>query len=502
MRSFTLKAALFLLAGVLLGAIGREVVANFSTNAVTGNFIAAVEIVGDTHETFKINSFEGFVIEDFTYNGEPFKGIRLSEIIENSRPRWTENQIMLIGDDGLSALLEGDSLTGSFIVFSEINGWEAINLNHPISGNIKRLREIVVISTGAPFESSINIITAEQNLFSLTPGNLYKTHMSIFPRFEGASSLSHEGQEYSVSIYSRRRVFPLEDLLPAAEGTKLMIAGARGEHLYKFDRSGYLELKGNTVSYLPAERGRAIEAVRGIILEPPAASIMDLYHDSLHYLERGERVLAVFIDGFGYHQLAYALREGYAPFLSTLPPGDKVLAVYQPVTNVGMAAMITGKTPEENGVFVRNQRQLKLASIFATASAMGKRAGLIQGDKQILDLEIEPLFNLDLNKNGTSDDEIFATARDQMSKSYDFLMVHFKSVDEAGHSYGDLHRNTLQAIGTVDGYIRQLVERWSGVVIITSDHGMHTTEEGGDHGVFRFEDMVVPYLVTKGGGRN
>lgn len=145
---------------------------------------------------------------------------------------------------------------------------------------------------------------------------------------------------------------------------------------------------------------------------------------------------------------------------------------------------------------------MKVPTIFKTAQEIGKKAILIQGDRQILDLEIQPIFNLDTNKNGTADDEIFEIAIEYLSKDYDFLMIHFKNVDATGHTFGDMHINTLEAIRTVDEYIKELVKGWDGVVIITSDHGMHSTRNGGNHGVFRFEDLIVPYIVTEGGRRN
>lgn len=495
-------AVILLLLGVLLGALGRGAISDLATTTVARGFVPTVKIAGDINEPFALSSFDGFVVETFTVDGESFKGIPLSSIIQNTTPHWHDNQILLIGDDGLSALLDGDNLAGCYISFSNINGWEAINLYHPISSNIKNLSEIVVISEDAPLGVGVNIITADQNLLNLTPGNLYKKLMPTIPRFEGASTLTHEGREFSASIYSRRRLFALADLLAAIPGERLMITGSRGEQLLKFDRSGYLELKGNRVGYLPVERGREIDTVKGIFVDPPAASITDLYYDSLHYLEQGERVLAIFIDGFGYHQYLHAIREGHAPYLSTLPLSDKALAVYPPITNVGFAAMITGKSPEENGVYARNQRQLKVPTIFAEATAMGKKAGLIKGGIQILDLEIEPVFNLDLNKNGTADDEIFETAREKLRENYDFLMLHFKHVDATGHSYGDLDAHTLEAISTMDSYLEKLVQEWDGLVIITCDHGMHSAESEGDHGLFRFEDMVVPYLIVRGGGKN
>lgn len=494
-------AVLFLVIGILFGALGRTYIGPLETLTKAVGFVPSVELAGDIETPFKMDTYQGFSIQEFQYKGEAFNGIKLSEILKKASPLWPEHQILLIGDDGFSASIGGSNLEGCYIHFSEANGWEAINLYHPISSNVKRLKEIVVISNNAPIDFGVNIITADQNVLNLTPGNLYKGLMSIIPRFEGTSTMKHEGVKRSTSIYTRRKIFPIESLLKDIQGEKLIIMGSLGEYVF-IDRTGYLELKGNKISYLPSERGRGIDSVKGIIVDPPSTSIMDLYHDSLHCLKRGEKVLAIFVDGYGYHQYLHTLAEGYAPYLSTLPKAKKALGVYQPVTNAGFAAMITGSTPEENGVYSRNQRQLKVPTVFGRAQEMGKKAILIQGDRQVLDLEIQPVFNLDLNKSGTADDEIFETAKEYLPADYDFLMVHFKNVDATGHSYGDMHNSTLEAIRTVDGYIKELVNGWDGVVIITADHGMHSTKDAGNHGVFRFEDMVVPYIVTEGGRKD
>jgi hypothetical protein len=491
-------ALVILLLGIFLGALGSALMKGHNATADITGFIPAVSITGDVNLTFELKSYKEFSVQTFQYKGGSFRGIPLSAIVEKSQPYWNENEILIIGDDGLSSLINDKNLTGCYITFSDTNGWEAINLYHPISSNIKRIKEIVIISGDAPLDFGVNIITTEKNLLHLTPGGLYKRLIPIIPRFEGTSTVKHEGVEFSTSIYTRRKLFPLEDLLAGIAGSRLIIMGSMGEYAY-IDRSGYLELKGNKISYLPEERGKSIDTVKGLLVDPPSASVMDLYHDSLHYLETGEKVLAIFIDGFGYHQYLHAIGEGYAPFLSVLPRAVKALSVYQPVTNAGFAAMVTGKTPEESGVFSREQRQLKVPTIFGKVQELGKKAVLIQGDRQILNLEIQPIFNLDENKNGTADDEIFATAMEYLYKDYDFLLVHFKSVDAAGHNNGDLDIKTLAVIKTVDGYIRELIEGWDGRVIIVADHGMHSTEEGGNHGVFRFEDLIVPYIVSEGG---
>jgi hypothetical protein len=489
----------FFLLGAFLGSLGTVLV-NAPGGGPAGNagFVPAAHIVGDINEPFALKNDGQFSTELFQYNGESFTGIPLSDLIDQSRPVGRENEILLIGDDGLSSLIDGDNLTGCYITFSGINGWEAINLYHPISSNIKRIREIVVIAGDAPADFGVHIITPENNLLNLTPGNLYTGLMPIIPRFEGTSTIKHEGVEFSTSIYTRRRLFPLADLLPDIPAERLIIMGSLGEYAY-IDKSGYLELRGNKISYLPADKGEGIATVKGLLIDPPSASIMDLYHDSIHYLKQDSKVLAIFVDGLGYHQYLYALDNGCAPSLSVLPAGVAALSVYRPVTNAGFAAMITGKTPAENGVFSREQRQVKVPTIFDTAQEMRKKAILLQGDRQILSLSIEPVFNLDVNKNGTADDEIFQTAREYLSQEYDFLMVHFKSIDATGHSYGDMHQKTLEAIKTVDRYIGELINGWDGTAIIVSDHGMHSMAGEGSHGLFCFEDLIVPYIIAEGG---
>jgi predicted AlkP superfamily pyrophosphatase or phosphodiesterase len=87
-----------------------------------------------------------------------------------------------------------------------------------------------------------------------------------------------------------------------------------------------------------------------------------------------------------------------------------------------------------------------------------------------------------------------------MDSGCNLMVVHFHGIDDSGHSYGDLSAQTLERIRTTDGYVKDLVSRWSGKVIITADHGMHSTLEGGSHGEFRYEDMIVPYIICEGDG--
>ena len=111
----------------------------------------------------------------------------------------------------------------------------------------------------------------------------------------------------------------------------------------------------------------------------------------------------------------------------------KANTVYKPVTNAGFAAMITGESPQKNGVLNREYRELKVPTIFDKAEALDKKAILIEGDINILNTKLKPQLNIDKNKNGSKDDEIFNNALDEIGNDYNLFFVHFHSVDEFGH---------------------------------------------------------------------
>jgi hypothetical protein len=94
-----------LILGIILGALGRGIITDTAATPEALGFVPAFNIIGDIENSFGISSYEGFLIKEFQYKGESFNGITLSEIIKTSSPVWSEYEILLIGDDGLSALI-------------------------------------------------------------------------------------------------------------------------------------------------------------------------------------------------------------------------------------------------------------------------------------------------------------------------------------------------------------------------------------------------------------
>ena len=249
-------------------------------------------------------------------------------------------------------------------------------------------------------------------------------------------------------------------------------------------------LKGSTV----LTGDKEICDVKGIYLFDSFNSITDAYDETKKALENGEKVMVVLLDGFSLKQYEEASEKNYVPFLSKYYKHE-ALSVYTPVTNAGYAAIITGETPDINGVHNRSFREMNVESIFGYSLKSNKKSLLLEGDIKILNTETEPVLHTDENKNGDTDDEMYENSKIMAKGDYDFIFLHFHGIDDRGHSYGPMADETMEYIKKVDEYMETLSSLWQGTIIFTADHGMHETVEGGNHGLCKMSDMVVPYFV-------
>ena len=478
-------------AGVFTGA--------FASLSMKAPYHAKFVVTGDVQNVFDVDSFSGFRTYTAVRDGKSYKSLLLSDLIDLSKPYSDENMIVLEGDDGLIAEVDAKSMDGMYITYTAENAWELINYYHPPSSNIKRLAAVRVIARNEQKDQmqtiagAVNIIAQNKNIASITPGQFFMNVTNAAPVFEGESVKTSGKGNYSVAVYTERR---FEDVAAfAPEAVDLLIMGDDGQ--YSYDASpGRIELQNiyaNSLSYLFSDGRTRMNKVRGILVDPPTASIMDAYQESVNYINNGSRVLVFLVDGLGYNQYTYAEKNGFVPFLGTKTV-KQATTVYQPVTNSGLAAMLTGQPPYKNGVYDRDFKDLKVNDIFSIVSAAGKTSAYIEGNIKILNTSIEPTLNADLNGDGSTDPEVFGSAQISVASDADFIFVHFHGVDDMGHKYGDINDEVMAKIKEIDGYIQRLTRNFSGRVIVTADHGMHKTADGGDHGVFRFEDMIVPYI--------
>ena len=458
-----------------------------------------LKVEGDISEVINTNNFKELEKVSITYKEEKMEVYKLKDILNKAKPVSEKYDIVFSAADGLRAKITSTNIEESYIKFSSQNGWEAINLKHPISSNIKRLENIIVVSKFKEKHNkqTFNIITEKNNILEKTPGQFLTEdyfHKSIF---EGSSSINKNDESNSVSIYTEKRVLYPEELVDKKLNSRTLIIGNKGETIrYK---GGMFELKENHINYINPEEKIKKEKIQGVIVDAPLKSIKNVYHDSLHYLKQDEKVMVIFLDGFGYHQYLHCSKNNLAPYMTGIENNSKALTSYKPVSNTGLAAALTGKGPEENGVYSREFKKLKSKDLFQEVKEMGLKSKYIEGNIKILNTSKEPILNPDLNNNETTDDEVFGTAKEVINKQASLFFIHFHGIDEAGHDNGPYSKKTIDVIKKTDEYIAELAENWSGKIIITADHGMHSTVNDGDHGLILYQDMFVPYLVTEGG---
>jgi len=406
---------------------------------------------------------------DLSGDAEPFvftgRSYDLAYYFEHRiETRAEEFDLLIIGHDGFTARISGDSLDGCALVYD--NGWHLQSAYHPPSANVRDITQIVVISTSDdPY--AIRLVDAEEQVQTLTAGQMHLLDTHRVLNEEGTNRLNNR----SVTVYTTRQLVSL----PLA-GDSFVAMSRSGETMF-FRGAAYLT--GGTHISLQLSDGRLLHDLVGVMAEPPGFLITEAFHDAVRFLEQGERVLLIKLDGLGWNML------DAAPFIASLEP-HRALAVYPPVTPTGLAAMLTGATPDQSGIGGRGERELIVPDIFEVVEQLNKTSIHIGARNSFINTSLSPQLTL-------SDADAFELAMQHLDT--DLLFIHFKGIDVAAHYYGPHADATRQVIAEIDDFVRVLMESFEGRVIITADHGLHETEAGGNHGLFLPEDMIVPYII-------
>ncbi len=453
-------------------------------------------LAGDMAETVSVSALWRTGGSEFEHAGQVEYGLSMAAIVEAVQIAEPSSAVLVTQHAFIN--VPPEDLGAWQAVYAPTDGWWWAYRSDGSHRVVGPLAGVVIVAEQKGPADGLRIITPTENMAAMGIGELYIEQLRASRR---RCPTAQPGLQAAADFLADGTTLDISDLLAGQNFQELILVGARGE--MEAYSGGDLWLRGHGVAYRTEDGHVVVDEVRGLIVDPPKQRITDAYRDAKALLDEGNAVLLVILDGFGYHQYRYALEHGMAPFMAQLPPAAQAMAVYQPVTNAGLAAILTGVTPDENGVFSRRQRMLEAPDIFEAAHRLGMDSAYLVGDRQIVATSIAQKLHLDTDGSGTTDDNIVQSALQYMGSQAgpDLLAVHLKDIDRAGHNYGEFDGRTMQAVAEADQYLAALVEAWHGEVIITVDHGMHTTETGGDHGYLRFEDMFVPYIVTEGGRR-
>ena len=210
----------------------------------------------------------------------------------------------------------------------------------------------------------------------------------------------------------------------------------------------------------------------------------------------------ILLDGLQYKKLMELIGTGELPFLNQYRTGIQMaLTVYPPITTTASASLLTSVPPQVHDVYGYGYRSTETTTLFDLADKAGLSVVAVEGSSLPFNLRnAETTLSGDQDSNGFSDDNTYENSLDVIQSDMpDLLYIHFHEIDDMGHSFGPESNAYEQALVRIDGYLADIYAKLpeNTLIAIFADHGMHTTDEGGNHGTLTFEDMIIPILFIK-----
>lgn len=178
--------------------------------------------------------------------------------------------------------------------------------------------------------------------------------------------------------------------------------------------------------------------------------------------------------------------------------GTVIHSVMKSVTPVNFATMLTGASPNTHGIMDR-EMPLRHETVFDVMREAGMRSATAARAKSSLGILISPHSDKPGIAGSNLDTEVTNIAVSRLRDGYNLVWVQLLDVDDAGHTYGPLSGEGMEALTGVDGNLRIILEAARDndySVIVLADHGQHTRENShqGTHGTDKPEDIEVPFL--------
>jgi predicted AlkP superfamily pyrophosphatase or phosphodiesterase len=217
----------------------------------------------------------------------------------------------------------------------------------------------------------------------------------------------------------------------------------------------------------------------------------------------GEAAHAVLIllDGLQFEKLHKLINAGNVPFFQSLQNIERASSVYPPITTSATAALLTGTPPEVNGVYGYGYRSTETMTVFDLAAQQYKTVIAVEGASLPFNLRnAEITLSGDRDGNGYSDDNVCMNSLEVIKTNMpDLIYIHFHEIDDMGHNFGPDSEEYEDAIIRVDEYLSQIYQALPDhtFIAIFADHGMHKTEDGGNHGTLTAVDLIIPIIFLE-----
>ena len=475
------KKLMIILAITIILAIAC-IVMGFYLNKSFSNKLAATEfkVTGDVTNELRLQNFDDFKTVKIKVDEESYEGVKLADLLKKAAPQGESIAIYLSAPDGVRAEIEYEQIFhDSVVYFSKEYGFTFNSPSHPVQSGIKQINNIVVVAN-EPNDTTpgLRIIAGGKDTF-YTCGQIFLQDKKQMMVLEGEPLK----ESVMTNAYSTRELIPISELI-AEHNTNVVGYFLDGSEA-PLDKDGYVLWRGNTIDYIGSDGKSISEDIIGIWGDAPKLSVTDIRKMAD---EEKNDLMIIEIDGLGVNTFIK-----YQPEFLYAKGFEEMSTVMPSISPVALASIVSGETPNVTGIKSRKERELLTDDMFK-----GKNAVVVEGYSQLITMSVDQILNPDRNKDGSTDDEVFASATKEMAKKPEIAYIHFHGYDDVSHDFGPYSKEAETKLHEIDGYIKQLSNNFDGTVYIVSDHGQHSTPNGkelGSHGMFIYEDMLVPFIT-------
>ena len=288
------------------------------------------------------------------------------------------------------------------------------------------------------------------------------------------------------------------------------------QNLSWLHKSGQLEIDGQTWAPRSLQIARP-QSVQGSIahivdLAPTMAGALGV-HSPKSTSGRAlaafpaDQVILVVIDGLGYKRYRSTKGQRISPFLDSLGEAKRMLTAYPSVPEVALAALLTGATPDKNGVRSAGAARIGAQTILETMDQAGRDSIAVVGQKPPFSLAPAEVIAPGDRESDLSDQMLAETALDLVGERMpDLLYVHFAGLPQMAVQYGVYSDEEIAKLSEIDGYLNRLLMTVPehSMMIICGSHGIHPSDvkqamAGADvgYGSLLSDDMIVPLWILQ-----
>lgn len=380
----------------------------------------------------------------------------LSTLLDEAAP-YSE-AALLMAEDGTAIRIHRTAFARVRLLYTD-SGWCSVSDSLPPDTNLRGITGIAVDRTTRKY--ALHCLDGLEETATITP------YTAILRGYEPVGESERNGDR--VIQYQAAQPFVIR-------GDSLLVLrweqpeSTLGQHTVTLNRY-----------YFTADR----DTVEGLWRHPPAESIYSLHAKLAGYMQEGP-LLILFVDSYGVrlHEDPRCSGNELAPL-----PLQPLRAGFPSMTESSYWAFGTGRS-----YWLRGEDRTLFSDILHSPD----EGLMLEDDHPIYTAPVPVIPHTDANGDGFLDDDIYRSALAAMSSHPRFLLVHFHSIDDAGHHYGPYSEERFARVRVVSGYVRELVQRWPGPVLLFSDHGMHDNgRNGGTHSTAAAEDMLALWAKLK-----